>query len=458
MIPYKRKIFGLVWLLAVVFAAPATGNAQKLEVISGAGHAISVETSKGRLIRLPGRADTVFVADPEVADVHVKSPSLVYLLARKPGGTTLFAVDSRERVLATLDVHVTPDLPRLQREVATLYPDTDISATALGESIVLNGQVASPAQAEGIRRLAARAAGTPEAVVNQLSVVAPNQVNLRVRVAEISRSVQKQLGFDWSASGSIKSTTISLGASNPFAAAQNTLGIAGNIGAFSLSAALDALDDEGLIKILAEPNLTAMTGETASFLAGGEFPILVPDSDGRITIEYKQFGVSLAFTPTIIDDGRINLHVRPEVSQLSNTNAVTLQNFQVPAITTRRAETTVELGSGQSFAVAGLIQNNVTHDVSKVPGLADIPILGALFQSDNFQRDESELVILVTPYVVKPISKGKYSAPTDGFVPPSDRQRILEGGVHQPNPVVPKGRTLSERSRKSIGPAGFQFK
>ena len=201
----------------------------------------------------------------------------------------------------------------------------------------------------------------------------------------------------------------------------------------------------------------AGAGETASLLAGGEFPILVPDSNGRVTIEFKKFGISLAFTPTMIGENRVNLHVRPEVSQMSSTNSVTLGGFVVPSLTTRRVETTVELGSGQSFAIAGLLQNNITHDIRKFPALGDIPVLGALFRSDRFQRDESELVIIVTPYIVRPASRTRLAAPTDGFVPPHDIERLITGGTHRRNPVAGKPRTVDRSGKALIGPAGVQL-
>lgn len=445
-------------LSLIILTALAAYPAQAVEVISGAASTISVEASHGRLIRLPGTADTVFVADPEVADIQVKSPRLVYLMARAPGTTTLFAVDAADRVLATLDIQVTPDLPRLRKEITTLYPSLDIDVASLGENVVLRGSTDTPEQAEGIRKLAAAVAGKPEFVVNQMSVAMPSQINLRVRVAEMSRTVQKQLGFNWTGTGGIGTTGFAFDTINPFAASvtQQLFGL-NNIGGRNINVVLDALDDEGLIKILAEPNLTAMSGETATFLAGGEFPILVPGTNDRVTIVFKQFGVSLSFTPTILDSGRINLHVRPEVSQLSNTNAVILNTFQIPSLTTRRAETTVEIGTGESFAIAGLIRNDITHDVSKVPGLADIPILGALFKSDNFQRDESELVIVVTPYVVRPVARGHVMDPTEGYYPPTDKERLLGAGLTRQAKDTPKGATVDNRGERLIGPVGFQF-
>jgi pilus assembly protein CpaC len=227
-------------------------------------------------------------------------------------------------------------------------------------------------------------------------------------------------------------------------------------GNFDVNTVIDALENEGLLTILAEPNLTTTSGETASFLAGGEFPIPVPQDNNTITIEFKKFGVGLAFTPTLLNDGRINLRVRPEVSQLSSNGEVRINGFAVPALTTRRAETTIEVGSGQSFAIAGLIQNNTTHDVRRFPGLGDVPILGALFRSDGFRRNETELVIVATPYIVKPVSDSRMvSLPTDGLIAPSDLERLgrdplvrQQQPVGQPTPVLSSGRRL-------VGTVGF---
>jgi pilus assembly protein CpaC len=205
-----------------------------------------------------------------------------------------------------------------------------------------------------------------------------------------------------------------------------TLGLFGKILGLDVLGTLDLLENDGLVTTLAEPNLTALSGETASFLAGGEFPIPVSQSLGAVTIEYKQYGVGLAFTPVVLGDGRISMRVRPEVSQLSDAGSVTLNNFVVPALTTRRAETTVELGSGQSFMIAGLLQNSNSNNIEKAPFLGDIPILGALFRSTKFRRDETELVIIVTPYLVRPVS-GQLATPADGYRAPDDVQRNFLG-------------------------------
>ena len=444
-------------LLAVLITTADVTEAVAIQVEHGSGVEISIEVNKGRLVRLDRPAQTVFIADPAIADIQVKSPRLVYLMGKLPGETTLFAVDDAEAVLANVAVRVTHNVSRLRETVQALYPEADIAITSIDASLVLDGTVVAASIAEDVRRVAERFAGSPEAVINRLRVDAPNQVNLRVRIAEVSKGIDKQLGFNWSILGAIGSFSLGLATANPFAAGvtQQTLSSAFGFGGFDFNTVVDALEEEGLIKILAEPNLTAVSGETASFLAGGEFPILVPDSDGRVTIEFKKFGVSLAFTPTVIGEAQISLHVRPEVSQLSNENAVTLNNFVIPSLITRRAETTVELGSGQTFAIAGLLQNNVTHDVSKVPGLGDIPVLGGLFRSDRFQRDESELVIIVTPYLVRPITAPTAAAPTDGFAPPHDAERFAVGGTHRRNRDSGLPTTVERDGTRLIGPSGF---
>lgn len=437
-------------------ATPTNGN---VEIVASAGNRLQLEVSKGRLVRLQRPATTVFIADPEVANIQVKSPSLIYVLGKKPGETTLFAVDGNERVLANIDVSVTHNLDALRNVLDELHPDSGVKVSSISGNLVLDGIVPSASVAEDMRRLALGFVGDAENIINRLGIAAPNQINLRVRVAEVSRDVDKQFGFNWSVLGSIGGFSLGLGSSNPFAGSvtQQTITAAAGVGGWDFNAVIDALEDEGLVTVMAEPNLTALSGETASFLAGGEFPILVPGSDGNVTIEFKKFGVSLAFTPTLIGEDRINMHVRPEVSQISSTNSITLSGYDVPSLTTRRAETTVELGSGQSFAIAGLLQNNVTHDISKFPGLGDIPMIGSLFKSDRFQRDESELVIIITPYIVKPVSSRKLASPIDGFVPPHDVERLFSNGTNRRNPKKGKPETIGSDGKSLIGPVGFQF-
>jgi pilus assembly protein CpaC len=294
---------------------------------------------------------------------------------------------------------------------------------------------------------------------NRLKTAVPLQVMLKVRIAEVNRSLVKQIGvnllgrdanpggtffgvgqgdagtFGKPASGDTAATPRAF----TLASGATTLGLAGKVLGLDLMGTLDLAEKDGLVTILAEPNLTALSGETASFLAGGEFPIPVAQSLSAVTIEYKQYGVGLAFTPVVLADGRISMRVRPEVSELSNEGAVKLNDFIVPALTTRRAETTVELGSGQSFMIAGLLRNSNTNDINKAPFLGDLPILGALFRSTSYKRSETELVIIVTPYLVRPVS-GQLALPTSGYRAPSDTQMVVEGqsyvGQSGPRPAA----------------------
>ncbi len=401
----------------VGYAAPATGEPVKLEI------------NEGQLLRLEESAVSVFVANPEIADVNVKSPQLIYVFGQAPGETTLFAVDANDNVIANITLEVSHNLSRLQSSIAAVAPNARITATSIDGGIILTGTANTATEAANAQLVTARFVNSVEEVINQIQVTAPNQVNLRVRVAEVSKDVLEQFGFDWSAVvngsftfGLFSNTSTILADTTP-----NFFSADGSSGNLDLNLLIDALADDELVTVLAEPNLTALSGETASFLAGGEFPIPVGaqtnDSGGRdIEIEFKEFGVSLAFTPTLVGDNLISMRVRPEVSQLSQNGAVTLADVVIPALTTRRAETTVELGSGQSFAIAGLLLDDTQQVTSKIPGLGDIPVLGELFTSDRFQRRESELVIIVTPYLVRPVSQ-QLPLPTDAYT----KQRTEDG-------------------------------
>jgi pilus assembly protein CpaC len=424
------------------------------------GKPIVLEVGKGTLIRLSRPASTVFVASPDIADVQIKSPELIYVSAKAPGQTVIYAVDGGDTVLLNAPVRVDFDLSELHQSLNRLVPGTDISVTQVDSSLVLSGAVASAGQAEKARVLAAAVAGAVKGgqVINRLSVETPNQVNLQVRIAEVDRKILKQIGVDWSKFGSGSEVTF-LTMNNP-TPLTNSLVIGKDI-AGAVQAEISALATEGFLTVLAEPNLTAVSGQTASFLAGGEFPYEVaqPGSVGNtaiFTIEFKQFGVQLAFTPTIIDAAHLSLKVRPEVSQLDFADGVPLNGAIVPALTVRRAETTLELASGQSFALAGLLQHNTEQDISKVPWLGDIPILGALFRSNKFQNNESELVVIVTPYLVRP-SATALASPTDGFMIPHDAQQVLWGDTWRRSLPAPARGPLGAGGQGLIGPAGFRL-
>ncbi len=449
-----------------ITAAAATTPAG---VINTAASRIGLEINKGTLVRLSQPATTVFVADPDIADIQMKTAGLVYIFGKKAGETALFAVDDRERVVLNTTLVVSHNVSRLRQALRAVAPEAEVEIISVDDALILTGMVHTPVEAENIRAVAARFAPEKGSVINQIQVLAPNQVNLRVRFAEVSKETLKQFGINWESVARIGSNFIFAagfgrdfitGGVIPRDGATNTLAAGYRSGGKDINAAIDALATEGLITVLAEPNLTALNGETASFLAGGEFPIPISQTSNgssSITIEFKTFGVGLAFTPHLLDAGRINLRVRPEVSQLSSAGAVQLSGFSIPALTTRRAETTVELGSGQSFVIAGLLQNNTTQDISRVPLLGDLPILGALFRSDRFRRNESELVIIVTPYVVRPVSANRIASPTDGFVAPNDVERILGGITYRPQLNDRDQQPRTKESQGLIGPSGFQL-
>jgi pilus assembly protein CpaC len=466
----KNRI--IVVFCAISALASLALPARAAEFIDVSKEAIRIETGKGVLIRLKRMAGTVFVANPDIADVQVKSPRLIYVTGKQAGETSLYAVDEQDRVLVSRKITVIHNLSRLRKALSDFLPYSAIEVQSIDGVIVLSGSVRTASDSEDARRIASRMVTDPANLVNKLSVTAPNQVNLRVRIAEVSRSVIKEFGINWTNLFKSGGFLFGIATGTPFLAGATAFQAAGRSAAIlrpndnntlfstftnnnvDVNGLIDALDDEGLMTILAEPNLTAVSGETATFLAGGEFPIIVPD-DNRVTVEFKQFGVSLAFTPTLLGGKLINLKVRPEVSQLSAAGAVSLQGFSIPSLTTRRAETTIELGSGQSFAIAGLIQNNINSNVDKFPGLGDVPILGTLFRSNKFQRSETELVIIVTPYIVRPVSSQKLATPTDGLTPPTDVDRILRGRTYRPNmggvARPPQGRGATGLT----GPVGF---
>ena len=446
-------------------APPAFAEPAAATEIPPSGRPIQLEAGKGTLIRLPRPASTVFIANPDVADVQVKSPSLIYLNAKTPGETVLYAVDSEDKVLVNAPVRVEHDLSRVRQSLNAFVPGQNVHLSTVDNQLLLTGKVTTAGEAARVSALAKGIADeTKGKVVNQLSVATPNQVNIRVKVAEISRTALKTLGFALTKPNG----TVTFATQNPFVGGGQPTNIfnfliGGHNGQFQAS--LDALATEGLLTVLAEPNLTTTSGQPANFLAGGEFPIPVAGQAATggglptITVEFKTFGVQLSVTPTVIDPNHLSLHIRPEVSELTTTGAVSVpisatSTVTIPALTVRRAETTIELGSGESFALAGLLQNNTTQNLSKVPGLGDIPILGQLFRSEQFQRNETELVIIVTPYLVKP-TETALSAPTDGFIAPHDVQRAINGDLYRQTLPPPGKGPLSPEDRGLIGPVGF---
>ncbi|MBS0521144.1 MAG: type II and III secretion system protein family protein [Proteobacteria bacterium] len=449
-----------------VTGAPGRAFGQS-QMVSPQQPTLRLEVNKGTAIKLPGPATTVFVAAPDIADVQVKTPGMIYVFAKKPGDTVLYAVDDQDRVLLNTIVSVTSPLSRIKEALDALHPANGVTFDNQGETIVLGGTVRSAVVAEDARRLALQYVNNvPSKVVNNIRIDAPTQVQLQVKVAEVDRNSLKRVGINWQninnialfglgpiTAGFATSTITAVGGPVPGSAqvvAQSSNG--------ALTSLVDFLATQNQATILAEPNLIAMSGETASFLAGGEIPVVTPQGglNNTLTVMYKQIGISLNFTPTIIGD-RINLKVAPEVSQVTTNGQVSVAisstaSIVIPAIQTRRASTTVELGSGQSFAIAGLMQRTSKQDIQKMPWLGDIPVLGALFKSDAYQREETELVIIVTPYFVEPVN-GKLRTPLTGRVPPTDVDRLVYGRFNNPTPP----QRLSVGQQVSGASAGFKL-
>ncbi|MBO6826771.1 MAG: type II and III secretion system protein family protein [Sneathiella sp.] len=464
-----KKIFlAISLLLSISLVMPANAAT----VINDIGDPINITLNSGKLIRLDKAANSVFVGNPELADVQVQSPTIIYVFAKKPGKTNLFALNATGQVLLNSPVTISHDVNSLQDALLDIDPNGVIRAHSMKEGIILTGRVPNSGMAEDARRLAALYA-PDDKIINRMVVEGAQQVNLRVRVAEVSRSVTKQLGVNWenltsfgnfSVGNFNGAETIADDGNILWSSAVKNLFLGFNDGNVNINGMVQALEDDGLITLLAEPNLTALSGETASFLAGGEFPIPVPQDDGAISIEYKEFGVSLRFTPTLVGNNRINLKVRPEVSQLSSASAINVGGIFIQSLLTRRADTTVELASGQSFVLGGLLNSDSDNNVSRTPLLGELPIIGALFRSTAFQRNETELVIIVTPYLVKPVNS-RMALPTDGYVPPNDRDLYGSGDTFRPTEesALPQehqdpsetAKTVPEQQVKLIGPAGF---
>lgn len=450
----------LLAFCAAVLAAVLIG----LTLAQGTAYAqgtdiLSLAKGEGTMVRLPETASTVFVSEPEIADVQVPSGGAFFILGKKTGRTTVFALNARNRVVYSRRVEVRHNVDELQSMLRNRFPTHDLELTSAPGSIMVGGAVDTPEQANAIVRSLSKTLGDDEEVVNQLSVRAPTQVHLRVRIAEVTREVSQILGINWSTIATPGNWLTGIISGRDFINNQGQY-LLSEEGAWSflggyqtdninITALVDALDRERMLTVLAEPNLTAVSGQTASFLAGGEFPIPISQDNDTISVEFKSFGVALDFTPTVLGPDRISLNVRPEVSELSEANSIQIGGLRIPGLSVRRVETTVELASGQSLAIGGLLQDNVRDIVSRLPGLGDVPVLGRLFSSSDYRNNKSELVIIVTPYVVQPTDPNALLTPNRTVRPATDVEYV----VHERLRVDPLASDLPRLN----GDAGFIY-
>lgn len=475
---------------------------------------LTLSLDKAAVVQLDADARDVLVSNPDMVDAVVRTPRRIFLLANKVGQTNAFFFGADGKQILALDIRVEKDVLDLTGLMKASLPNSSIAVQAMNDNIVLTGSVNSALESTRAADLAARFAGDPKKVVNMLSVAGGAQVMLKVRIAEMDRNVAKQFGVDLSAAGKIGGVPLTIGTSNPYgllgralsdmsggqagsACASQFFPVAGTQMASSLttgtttstvngvtttttlggtptvtnsassSAAscpnnaqgvLKALEQVGLVHMLAEPNLTAVSGETAKFLAGGEFPVPAGrDQQGNVSIQFKQFGVGLSFTPVVVSPGRISLQLSSEVSELTNTGSFILSGgagaggITIPALSVRRTETTVELPSGGSFAVAGLMQHNTKQVVDGFPGVKDLPVLGALFRSRDFADDQTELVVLVSAYLVEPNTESAFASPTDGFVAPTDPETLLLGRLNAVYKKKPGDKPIQNQAAEPVG-------
>jgi len=432
---------------APVLAAEARVPVLNVAASEGTSRFIPLGIGKSVAIDLPADIKDVLVADPKIANAVIRSSRRVYMIGVTIGQTNIFFFDADGKQIAGFDIAVTRDLNGVRAALKQTMPDSDIRIEGVGDGIMLSGSAGSAAESQQAYDLASRLVGDGAKVVNGIAVRGRDQVMLKVTVAEVRRDVIKQLGVDLNASFNYGSAVVNFNTQNPFSATGQTLSNTAFAGKWNnnVTATLRAMDRAGVLRTLAEPNLTAISGETASFVAGGEFPIpngLSCDTTKsppicQPQIEFKKFGVSLVFTPVVLSEGRISLKVMTEVSDLSTDNALTLsvpgatQTLTVPSISTRRAETTVEIPSGGSLALAGMIQEKTKQQINGVPGLMQLPILGTLFRSRDYINNQTELMVLVTPYVVRAVAQKQLSRPDDGFADPNDQSTDLLGRLNR---------------------------
>ena len=423
-------------------AAPAAADGQMN------ARFLSLGIGKSVVIDLPRDIKDVLVADPKIANAVVRSSQRAYIIGAAIGQTNIVFFDSAGQQIAAYDIAVKRDLNGVRAALKQALPNSDIQIDGIGDGVILTGTAATPIEAQQANDLAARLAGSPDKVVNSIVVRGRDQVMLKVTVAEVARSIVKQMGIDLTANMNYGTAVVKFSNTNPFTANSaplvGTNALTTSFGATpSVQATLRAMESAGVVRTLAEPNLTAISGESATFISGGEFPIPTgvtcqTTTSGAIgqcvqTVSFKKFGISLNFTPVVLTEGRISLRVMTEVSEVSTENALTggANGTTIPSIKTRRAETTLEIPSGGAMAMAGLIQDQTKQAINGFPGLMQLPILGSLFRSRDFVNNQTELMVLVTPYIVRAVAQKDLSRPDDGFANSSDPQADLLGSINR---------------------------
>ncbi len=439
-------------------ASPAASGTRFLAL--GIGKSIVVDLSR--------ETKDVLVADPKIANAVVRSAKRAYLIGVAAGQTSVVFFDTDGQQIVSYDIEVGRDAAGVRAALRKMLPNAMLNVDAVGDSVVLSGTVANAVDAQQVVEAASRLVGDAKKVVNGLIIMGREQVLLKVTVAEVQRNVLKQLGVDLS--GAVAMGSFAIGTptnpfvvNNPFTVQNQTISntqvpFVGTLpnAAGSITATLRAMEQSGVLRTLAEPSLTAISGESAKFLAGGEFPVPAgqtcdPTNGCQIQIQFKQFGVGLDFTPVVLSEGRISLRIATEVSELTSEGAIKLASISVPALKVRRANSTVELPSGGSITLAGLLQEQTKQNINGFPGLMNLPVLGALFKSRDFQTGQTELVIIVTPYVVKPVARRELSRPDDGFADPADPATVLLGRINR----VYGNPALGDPRRAYHGKVGF---
>ncbi len=418
-----------------VLAAEARVPVLKVAASEGTSRFIPLGIGKSVAIDLPADIKDVLVADPKIANAVMRSSRRVYMIGVTVGQTNIFFFDADGKQIAGFDIAVTRDLNGVRAALKQTMPDADIRIEGVGDGIMLSGSAASAAESQQAYDLASRLVGDGTKVVNGIAVRGRDQVMLKVTIAEVQRQVIKQLGVDLNGTFNYGAAVVNFNNTNPFPINGTPNSGIPNIGGTfkSVTANLQAMEQSGVIRILAEPTLTAISGETANFLAGGSFPYPTPPTTagGAPGFAFQNFGVGLVFTPVVLSEGRISLKVSTEVSELSPENSVTMAGTTVPGLRVRRAETTVEISSGGSLALAGMIQEETKQTISGFPGLMQLPVLGTLFKSRDYRNNQTELMVLVTPYIVRAVAQKELSRPDDGFADPNDQSTVLLGRLNR---------------------------